>query len=47
VLIGHAIEEAAQQGAREFHFLRGREPYKYEWGGRDCWNLRLELRRRL
>jgi CelD/BcsL family acetyltransferase involved in cellulose biosynthesis len=47
VLIGHAIEQAAQQGAREFHFLRGREPYKYEWGGRDCWNVRLELRRRL
>jgi CelD/BcsL family acetyltransferase involved in cellulose biosynthesis len=46
VLIGHAIEQATAQGAREFHFLRGREPYKYEWGARDFWNARLELRRR-
>jgi CelD/BcsL family acetyltransferase involved in cellulose biosynthesis len=46
VLIGHAIEQAAAQGVREFHFLRGREPYKYEWGARDLWNARLELRRR-
>ncbi len=45
VLIGHAIEQAARQGVREFHFLRGREPYKYEWGARDFWNVRLELRR--
>ncbi len=45
VLIGHAIEQAAAQGVREFHFLRGREPYKYEWGARDFWNARLELRR--
>lgn len=27
LLIGHAIEEAARKGAREFHFLRGREAY--------------------
>lgn len=46
VLIGHAIEQAAAQGVREFHFLRGREPYKYAWGARDFWNARLELRRR-
>jgi CelD/BcsL family acetyltransferase involved in cellulose biosynthesis len=46
VLIGHAIEQAAAQGVREFHFLRGRETYKYEWGARDYWNARLELRRR-
>jgi CelD/BcsL family acetyltransferase involved in cellulose biosynthesis len=46
VLMGHAIEQAAAQGVREFHFLRGREPYKYEWGARDFWNARLELRRR-
>jgi CelD/BcsL family acetyltransferase involved in cellulose biosynthesis len=46
VLIGHAIEQAVAQGVREFHFLRGREPYKYEWGARDFWNVRLELRRR-
>jgi CelD/BcsL family acetyltransferase involved in cellulose biosynthesis len=45
ILIGHAIEEAAHRGATEFHFLRGREPYKYEWGATDRWNSRLELRR--
>jgi CelD/BcsL family acetyltransferase involved in cellulose biosynthesis len=44
VLIGHAIEEAAREGATEFHFLRGREAYKYEWGAQDRWNSRLELR---
>lgn len=45
VLIGHAIEEAFHEGASEFHFLRGREAYKYEWGASDRWNARLELRR--
>jgi CelD/BcsL family acetyltransferase involved in cellulose biosynthesis len=30
-----AIEGAALEGAREFHFLRGREPYKYHFGARD------------
>ncbi|MBX6427151.1 MAG: GNAT family N-acetyltransferase [Variibacter sp.] len=44
VLIGHAIEEAVRRGATEFHFLRGRETYKYEWGAKDRWNSRLELR---
>jgi len=33
--VGHAIEEAVGEGAREFHFLRGREPYKYRWGAGD------------
>jgi CelD/BcsL family acetyltransferase involved in cellulose biosynthesis len=31
-LLAHAIEEAAREGAREFHFLRGGEAYKYSWG---------------
>jgi CelD/BcsL family acetyltransferase involved in cellulose biosynthesis len=35
LMVGHAIEEAVREGAREFHFLRGREPYKYEWGAVD------------
>lgn len=39
VLLGHAIEEAVRQGAREFHFLRGREAYKYEWGAVDRTNF--------
>jgi CelD/BcsL family acetyltransferase involved in cellulose biosynthesis len=45
VLIGHAIEEAVREGAREFDFLRGREPYKYEWGAVDRWNRRRSFRR--
>jgi CelD/BcsL family acetyltransferase involved in cellulose biosynthesis len=33
-----AMQRAASEGAREFHFLRGREPYKFAWGARDRWN---------
>ncbi len=40
LLIGHAIAEALGRGAREFHFLRGQETYKYEWGAVDRWNSR-------
>ncbi len=40
ILIGHAIEDAARNGAREFHFLRGGEAYKYAWGAADRRNLR-------
>ena len=43
VLIGCAIQTAAEEGAREFDFLRGREDYKYRWGARD----RLTFVRRL
>lgn len=39
----HAITEAVREGAREFDFLRGREPYKYAWGAED----RPQYRRRL
>lgn len=45
VLVGHAIEAAHRDGAREFHFLRGREAYKYEWGAADRWNRRRSLQR--
>ncbi len=45
VLMGHAIEAARREGAREFDLLRGQEPYKYEWGARDRVNRRLTLRR--
>jgi CelD/BcsL family acetyltransferase involved in cellulose biosynthesis len=43
LIVGHAIEEAAREGSREFDFLRGREAYKYRWGARDrpCYALRL------
>lgn len=45
VLMGHAIEAARREGAREFDLLRGQEPYKYEWGAVDRANRRLTLRR--
>jgi CelD/BcsL family acetyltransferase involved in cellulose biosynthesis len=35
LVIRHAMEEAAREGAREFDFLRGREAYKYRWGASD------------
>jgi CelD/BcsL family acetyltransferase involved in cellulose biosynthesis len=45
ILLAHAIKQAAAEGATEFHFLRGREPYKYEWGAVDRWNRRRSFRR--
>ncbi len=45
ILVGRAIEAARQEGASEFHFLRGREAYKYDWGAGDCWNRRRSFRR--
>jgi CelD/BcsL family acetyltransferase involved in cellulose biosynthesis len=44
VLVGHAIEQAVREGAREFHFLRGDEAYKYAWGAVDRWNTRRVFR---
>jgi hypothetical protein len=41
----HAIEQALREGAREFHFLRGQEAYKYGWGAVDRWNQRRSFRR--
>ncbi len=35
VLIAHCIEDAIRLGLREYDFLRGRERYKYDLGGRD------------
>lgn len=32
LLIGHALESAAQEGCRTFDFLRGAERYKLRWG---------------
>jgi CelD/BcsL family acetyltransferase involved in cellulose biosynthesis len=42
-----AIREAALEGAREFHFLRGREPYKYRFGAHDTFTYRRVFNRRL
>jgi CelD/BcsL family acetyltransferase involved in cellulose biosynthesis len=35
LLIARALERARDDGAFEFDFLRGCEPYKYEWGAVD------------
>jgi CelD/BcsL family acetyltransferase involved in cellulose biosynthesis len=45
-IVAHAIEEAVREGAHEFHFLRGGEPYKYAWGAVDRPNTALTLRRK-
>jgi CelD/BcsL family acetyltransferase involved in cellulose biosynthesis len=39
------IEAAVAEGAREFHFLRGEEPYKYGWGAQPVRTVRRTLRR--
>jgi CelD/BcsL family acetyltransferase involved in cellulose biosynthesis len=39
-LTGRAIQAAAEEGAREFDFLRGDEPYKYTWGAMNRANAR-------
>jgi CelD/BcsL family acetyltransferase involved in cellulose biosynthesis len=46
LLLAHAIEQAICDGAREFHFLRGGEGYKYEWGAIDRANTCRVFRRR-
>lgn len=43
VLIGAAIEQALADGASEFDFLRGTEPYKHAWGAVDQPLLRLDF----
>ena len=45
-IVAHAIEEAVREGAREFHFLRGGESYKYAWGAVDRANTAITLRRK-
>ena len=45
LLVGRAIETARGEGVAEFHFLRGQEGYKYEWGASDRWNQRRSFRR--
>jgi CelD/BcsL family acetyltransferase involved in cellulose biosynthesis len=49
LLIARAIDRARDEGAFELDFLRGREPYKYEWGAieRPSATYRAELGREL
>ena len=35
LVVGHSIDEAYAAGARVCDFLRGAEPYKYDWGAID------------
>lgn len=35
LIVAHAMADALREGAVEFDFLRGAEPYKYRWGARD------------
>ncbi|MGA7105779.1 MAG: GNAT family N-acetyltransferase [Candidatus Deferrimicrobiaceae bacterium] len=44
VLLARCIEDAIRQGYREYDFLRGRERYKYDLGGRDRIVYRAILR---
>lgn len=45
LLLGHMLEEAAREGKREAHFLRGDEAYKYAWGGAARRNTGRSIRR--
>lgn len=38
------IDAALAEGATEFHFLRGEEPYKYGWGAQPTRTVRRTLR---
>lgn len=40
----HAIEDALAGGASEYHFLRGQEAYKYQWGAVDLRTVRRTIR---
>lgn len=45
IIVGHAIERALAEGATEFDFLRGSEPYKFFWGARARLNYRRFIHR--
>lgn len=40
------IERVVTERASEFHFLRGEEGYKYQWGAHPTYTVRRTLRRR-
>ena len=45
VLVAKLIERAIEKGIRQFDFMRGAEPYKYEWGAVNEPVQRLLVRR--
>jgi CelD/BcsL family acetyltransferase involved in cellulose biosynthesis len=44
VLMAHALQNALAEGCREIDMLRGREPYKYQWGAVDRCNVKRSIR---
>lgn len=46
LLRGHAIAQAIAEGATEFDFLRGAEPYKISWGATSRRNTSLSVWKR-
>jgi CelD/BcsL family acetyltransferase involved in cellulose biosynthesis len=45
VMVERLVQRALETGKRRFDFLRGNEPYKYEWGAVDEPIQRLLVRR--
>ena len=46
VMVARYVERALASGVRRLDFLRGDEPYKYDWGARDEPIQRILVRRR-
>ena len=46
VLLACVVEQAITEGCREYDFLRGTEPYKYDWKARDKNTLGLRIANR-
>ena len=43
VLLARVFEQAIVEGCREYDFLRGTEPYKYDWKARDQNTVALRI----
>jgi len=43
LILDYAMRQSIAEGAREFDFLRGEEPYKLAWGAQRCRSWRLLL----
>jgi CelD/BcsL family acetyltransferase involved in cellulose biosynthesis len=43
IALGHVVADALAEGIREIDFLRGGEPYKYQWGARDEANVQIRI----
>jgi CelD/BcsL family acetyltransferase involved in cellulose biosynthesis len=46
LIIGQAIQRAFAEHHSAFDFLRGKEPYKYSWGARDCPTRAIRFQKR-